>query len=70
MARDFTFFTLCAGTAGPICVGVTPFDSDDGHIALSIIEGSWVRMPPGAHLGREVNLQFSHKAMRYANVGL
>ena len=26
--------------------------TDDGKIALSIIEGSWVRIPPGAHLGR------------------
>ena len=31
---------------------------DDGKIALSIIEGSWVRFPTDVYRGRELNLRF------------
>ena len=36
--------------------------TDGGKIALSVTKGSWARFLPG----REINLRFGHKAMRYA----
>ena len=67
VTRDFTF--LHFAPKRQVLFGREGHRSnrtDEGKIALSIIERQWVRIPSDAYRGRELNLRFCHKAMQYA----